>query len=444
MKVLLIASNTADSPYPVYPLGMGMIARALEDAGHIVMQFDFLASGMDLEALDAALKDFSPDLVGVSMRNIDNVNLLNEQRYTGLVKKIVDRVRIATDANVVLGGTAFSIMPETMLAEIGADYGIVGEGERLIVELADKIGKGTVTEKILRGEPSLTGTQIKKAVYDREMMSFYLNSGGISNVQTKRGCPYNCVYCSYPDLEGRRFRPRDVNEVIDDIVILKESHDAKMLFFTDSVFNDDKGYYVHLLEKMAERGVSVPWSAYIRPQRFDKYIIDLMKKTGVKGVEIGADAASDTALKGIGKSFSWNDVIDCNNVFADNGIATSHFFMFGGPCETEETVLLGIDNVINLKRTVSFMFMGIRILPDTPLKNLAVKQGIIDQEDDLLEPRYYTAPGLDRDWMERTMKERFKPYRHCVFPPDALENSVKFLQKLGHKGLLWDMLIPES
>ena len=60
----------------------------------------------------------------------------------------------------------------------------------------------------------------------------------------------------------------------------------------------------------------------------------------------------------------------------------------------------------------------------------------------ILEPVYYIPPGLDKDWMQTTLDKKFKPYRHCVFPPDALENSVKFLHKLGHTGLMWDLLIP--
>ncbi|MCP3900489.1 MAG: B12-binding domain-containing radical SAM protein, partial [Desulfobacteraceae bacterium] len=118
------------------------------------------------------------------------------------------------------------------------------------------------------------------------------------------------------------------------------------------------------------------------------------------------------------------------------------FFMFGGPKETIETVKIGIENIINLKNTVSFMFLGIRILPNTKIYPMAIEQGIISKENDLLEPVYYIAPGLDKKWMETFLEDQFKPYRHCVFPPNALENSVKFLHKLGHRGLMWDLLLP--
>ena len=116
--------------------------------------------------------------------------------------------------------------------------------------------------------------------------------------------------------------------------------------------------------------------------------------------------------------------------------------MFGCPGETKETVLEGINNIKSLEKTASFIFMGIRILPGTPLAQLAIKEGLIKSGQDLLEPVYYIAPGIDRKWLEETLTEAFKGIRNCVFPPDALDSSLAFLHKLGYSGSLWEMLIP--
>ena len=86
--------------------------------------------------------------------------------------------------------------------------------------------------------------------------------------------------------------------------------------------------------------------------------------------------------------------------------------------------------------------MGIRILPDTALHRLAIKEGIISLENTLLESAYYIAPGLEKEWLEKTLTEGFSGIRHCVFPPDAMDESLRFLHKLGYSGSLWDMLIP--
>jgi hypothetical protein len=118
--------------------------------------------------------------------------------------------------------------------------------------------------------------------------------------------------------------------------------------------------------------------------------------------------------------------------------------MFGGPGETRETVLQGIENIRDMEKTVSFIFMGLRILPNTPLARIAQRQGLLSRNHELLEPVYYVAPGLDKEWLRKTLTDGFSDLRHCVFPPDSLDNSLQFLFKLGHAGFLWDMIIPDE
>lgn len=142
MRILLISSNTEVSPYPVYPLGMGIIAHALTTAGHDVRQFDFLQRGASLDSLGQEISVFNPALIGISIRNIDNVNLVNERYYIGAVQDIVQKIRKHSNARVLLGGAGFSLMPERILRTTGADYGIVGEGERLIVDFVKNAEAG--------------------------------------------------------------------------------------------------------------------------------------------------------------------------------------------------------------------------------------------------------------------------------------------------------------
>ena len=107
MKILLISANITVSPYPVYPLGMSMIAAALTKAGHEVQQTDILHQKNSLEAIVFSVQQFKPELIGISVRNIDNVNLMNEQYYIQNVKNIVNRIRTVTDVKIILGGAVF-------------------------------------------------------------------------------------------------------------------------------------------------------------------------------------------------------------------------------------------------------------------------------------------------------------------------------------------------
>ena len=207
MKLLLISANVTLSPYPIYPLGVSMIAAALTRAGHEVRQADLLLQHGSMEAIGREIEQFRPDLVGISVRNIDNVNFMNEQYYIQNVKNIVDKVREVSDVKVILGGAGFSLIPDLILEETGADYGVVGEGEVLIVEFANNAAKGIYPrERLIGSAERLSGEQIKSALYDEQLLDFYLHSGNIASIQTKRGCAYKCVYCTYPLLEGSELR----------------------------------------------------------------------------------------------------------------------------------------------------------------------------------------------------------------------------------------------
>ncbi len=442
MKTILISANTATSPYPVYPLGLSMIAAAAENAGHEAVIFDVMQEKDPARALAAAISREQPELAGISVRNIDNVNMLHEERYIDRVVDIVECIRRHSSAKIVLGGPGFSILPEQIMRVTGADFGIVGEGEKIFVRLIEAGENNGWPESgtIMRADGWLSPPEIPSALYDKKLVANYLEKGSVASVQSKRGCPLKCVYCSYPALEGTKIRAREPADVVSDIRTLEKKHNASYLFFTDSVFNDDEETYLSILREMKEKNVNIRWSAFFKPSGITRENVGLMKQTGLQAAELGSDAACDRTLRGQRKSFNWDDVVSANDMFRDAGIATAHYFMFGGPQETRETVAEGISNIKNLRCTAAFVFMGIRILPDTNLHKIALGENVVSEKNDLLEPVYYISPGLDRDWLEKTLTEAFKPLRHVLFPPDMLDDKLQLLHKLGHSGALWDLL----
>jgi lipid biosynthesis B12-binding/radical SAM protein len=443
MKVALISANTATSPYPVYPLGMSMVAAALRDAGHDVVTLDLLHQ--PLTAVLELVATEKPRLVGISIRNIDNVNLLNEKRYIPAVKDLVAALRAVSSAPILLGGAGFSILPERILEETGADYGIVGEGERLIVDFAANAEAGLFPQtRCIRSETLLEGGCIRSAWYQPELMEQYRQSGSLAGIQSKRGCDLHCVYCTYPYLEGRRLRARNPRDVVDEIECLISEFHAPQYHFTDSVFNDDDGHFRALVEEIARRNLTTPWTAFFKPCNLDPAIVALMKRTGLQAAELGTDAATNITLRRMGKRFKWADVEATASMLLDHGVAVAHYVMFGGPGETRDTVIEGIANLKALRKAPVFVFMGIRILPGTPLLKLALREGVLSADHDLIEPAYYIAPGLDQAWLHQTLEDAFRSIRHIVFPPDAFESTIQMLKQMGnHTGPLWEMLTRE-
>ena len=441
MKALLISANRTTEPYPVFPLGLATIAEALRRAGHQVDAFDCLWDGDPAVTLAELIRASPPQMVGISVRNIDNENSLHEERYLEDVRSLVTLVRGCCDVPIILGGAGFSIMPEQILAYTGADYGVAGEGDRLMVAFADSVERGERPDtKILRQALPLTRGEISAGTYDPIWVQRYMQHGGGCGVQTKRGCPHHCVYCTYPAIEGNLLRPRDPVAVVDEVEWLGRHCPGASIFFTDSVFNDDQGYYLEVVEELKRRGSRVPWSAYFKPTGLTAERIARMKETGLKSVEMGADAASDATLRGLGKGFTFADIERSNTLLSEHGVPTAQFLMFGGPGETPETVVEGIENLKRLEKAVIFPFMGIRILPGTKLMALAVREGVLASDANLMEPHYYLSPQVGRAWLEKTLTDGFSTTPNIVFPPDAMQGLTRTLRALGHGGSLWELL----
>lgn len=440
-RILLVSTNITTEPYPVYPLGLALIAAALAGAGHEVEQFDFLAAGESEEQLALRIAAFSPDYVCISIRNLDNCDSLSVTGYPEIARRLVTVIREGSSAPVIAGGPAFSIMPEELMAYTGADYGIIGEGERLVCELIRELSEGKEPSRLLHGGGLLSGNEMISPLYSESMIKFYLEKSGMINLQTKRGCPHGCIYCSYPALEGNRYRFRDPREVVDDLERIKTEHGVESFFFTDSVFNDSAGHYLTLVEEIIRRGLSLRWCCYMRPEGVGRGEIALMKRAGLYAVELGTDAACDATLASLGKRFTFADALETNRACVAERLPCAHFVMFGGPGETMETVAEGLANLEQLEHTVVFAFSGIRILPGTPLLACAIRDGILAENASLHDPVYYLSPRVDVEEMNTMIMEAFRNRRDRVFPPSAGQERLSIMHRFGYRGLLWDSLI---
>jgi len=441
IRVFLISINTVTTPYAVHPLGIAHLTGALRQRGHEVEQFDILAEP-DEGVLAGRLTAFNPDLIGISIRNIDSVDSADPQFFLAGAKVVIDHLRRHSAAPLVIGGGAFSLFPEKIMDLLAADFGVTGEGEQTLCDLANALETGNPPEPgtILTGSATQDGTW-KPVAYDQAIAQYYLSYGGMLNIQTKRGCPFKCDYCSYPLLEGRRYRYRDPEQVADEVMRLAQDYKSKYVFFTDSVFNDLKGKYLEVAEALIRRGNKTPWCAYFRPSRLDKEALEILKRSGLHSIEFGTDAMSDATLKGMHKSFTMDEVVATQRLTEELGIPAAHFVIIGGPEETEETFEEGLANMERLGNSVVFAFSGVRILPNAPIQQRALLEGIVSADDDLLEPVFYFSPHIDREKMECRLQQAWKGRSTRIFPiTDSLSQTAE-MHKMGFAGPLWDKLL---
>jgi len=440
LKCLLISANTVTVPYPVYPLGMAHVAGALQDAGHCVHQHDVLVDGIG-PALSERLRDFAPDLVGISIRNIDTVDSTDLRFFLGDALNCTNSVRAHTDAPIVVGGSGFTIFPREIMETLDADFGIVGEGETAICRLATDIETGEVPSRgtLLIGEP-ITTPMWPTVSYDQHIASFYAKHGGMMNIQTKRGCPFRCGYCSYPTLEGNIYRHRDPKEVAAEVTRLHRDCGARYIFFADSVFNDATGHFLEIAEELIRQRNPLPWAGYFRPKGLTAEIMALLKRSGLHAIEFGTDATSDRTLSGMGKKFTMSDVYQSQAVASGAGVASSHFVIFGGPGETQATLNEGIANMERLGDAVVFGFSGIRILPNTPIHAQAVREGIVRDDQDILPPIYYYSPEVEPNDIQRQLRTAWHANPRRIFPVLNSSERIAPLHKMGFIGPLWDKI----
>jgi radical SAM superfamily enzyme YgiQ (UPF0313 family) len=441
LRCLLISINTVTTPYVVFPLGLAHISGALISRGHHCEQYDLLVEG-GLSPLADVLQRFDPELIGVSIRNIDTVDSTDPQFFFEKALHAIEEIKAQTKSYIVLGGAAFSLFPEAILKKLNADYGITGEGEGAICDLADQIENDDAPERgrIFEGRPN-PEKNWPPVSYDNKIAKYYAENGGMLNVQTKRGCPFKCDYCSYPLLEGNEFRYRDPLEVVSEVKRLGKSYSARYIFFTDSIFNDHKGEYLKIAEELVRQENKTPWSAYFRPSKLNYDELSLLKRSGLHAIEFGTDASSDRTLKGMHKSFLFEDVIKSQELADRLKIPTAHFIIFGGPREDEVTFEEGLKNIERLSRSVVFGFSGIRVIPKTPIHKRAIEEGLVKASDELLEPFFYFSASIKRSYIERRLEEDWGERDIRIFPVTSSFSQVSEMHKMGMPGPLWNMLL---
>src|SRR5512136_867610 len=130
MRVLLVSANRERIPDPIFPLGLAYIAAAARQAEHEVAVADLCFGRHPLDDLRQQVNAFQPDVVGLSIRNIDNAAYPLTVEYLDQHCEVVETLRVVTRAPIILGGSGFAILPQPYMQALDGDWGVAGEGEQ--------------------------------------------------------------------------------------------------------------------------------------------------------------------------------------------------------------------------------------------------------------------------------------------------------------------------
>ncbi len=456
MRVLLVSANREHLPDPIFPLGLAYIAAAVSKAGYVIDVADLCFGRHPLDELRAQVARFQPNVIGLSLRNVDNAAYPLTVDYLALHREVVDALHAASNAPVVLGGSGFSILPEAYMHELDGDWGIAGEGERAFVALLRALEHGLDPSNIAGvvspaakakisssfpiqpQRPQNWGEELRP-LRDPFDYARYIRRGGTGNIQTKRGCVFKCSYCTYPLLEGNHFRARDAADVVDEIEKLQQDYGPHPIFFVDSILNFPRGHVEAICEEILQRKLNLRWSCYATPIKLDRHQAQLMAAAGCEGIELGTDAVDDEQLARLGKSFNAKIAERANRYCMEAGLKVCQTIIFGAPGETRESVSATCRALRKMNPTAVVAMTGVRLYPGTPLTMSLIKEGKINADDVGLLPTFYIEPAVS-DFLPGFLQQQAYETGNWVLPGlvDPIQPvSQRLLRGLGIAGPLW-------
>jgi radical SAM superfamily enzyme YgiQ (UPF0313 family) len=448
VKILLISANNFKVPYPVYPLGISYLKTYIESQrnDYDIKLFD--VNIQTIENLVVVLNEYKPDFTGVSMRNVDDVNSLNRESFIEHYKNIVNTVKKNSKCVTIAGGSGFSIFPEKLYRELNTDYAIYGEGETALQQLIDALthnqdisqieGLLYTLNGVVKINPKKNYVHSLNLDFDSEYLDYYWKNSGMLNIQTKRGCPYNCIYCTYPLIEGTKVRMLNADKIVETLKELYFKKGIDYMFFTDSVFNINNDFNFELAEKIIQSGIKMKWGAYFTIKNLPEELLIVLKRAGLVHIEFGTESLSDSTLANYGKHFTVSDIVEKSELCNKLDIDFAHFLILGGYGETKLSIAETFENSKKINHSVFFPFVGMRIYPGTILQKYAIEEGLIQANDELLEPKYYISKDMDIDSLKIQARNTG---RRWVFPDEDLSGVMLKMRAKNKKGPLWEYLI---
>ncbi len=425
MRVLLISANSEQINMPVLPLGLAYVAAAADSRGHRVKMLNLMMHADTQNILRKTIVEFNPEIIGISVRNIDDQKMENPRFLLEAVKDAVSSCRQYSDATIVLGGAGYSIFPQAALDFLEADIGIQGEGEHSFLTLLERLRDRKDLTEIpgvhLPGRTRRSETGYIKSLSDIRLPlpDVHLSTPSALKdqeiwipFQSRRGCPLGCSYCSTATIEGRIIRTHDPQKVVEAIARYVEAG-LDHFFFVDNTFNLPNSYANALCEQLIASNLKITWRCILYPWKVDAELVAKMAKAGCREVSLGFESGSEKILAQMNKRYRPAEVRQISERLKNFGIDRMGFLLLGGPGETKATAAESLMFADSLDLEAIKITIGIRIYPHTSLSQTAIKEGLINADDNLLIPTFYITKGLE-NWLRETVNAWMETRPHWV------------------------------
>jgi radical SAM superfamily enzyme YgiQ (UPF0313 family) len=433
VKVLIISSNTL----PASPSGPVYVAGAVRQAGHDVQIYERLfATDLDGE-LTAKLKDFQPDVVGISIRLVFGDELdLNAPlgtRHTDLrprVREIVEVIRQSSSARIVLGGPGFNYYARDWLEYLDLEFGISGEGEEAFPLFLQRLAEGGDVYSIPGGayrkdgnfysvSPSPVQDLDNQALpaYDLLDWQLYARRQIMPAVLTKRGCAFSCTYCPYSKLEGKHYRLKSPQRVLAEANNILQSTGSRKVMFCENNFNAPRQHAEAICRALIAEKADLQWgTGDLRPAGVTDDFCRLMEESGCFYANLSVESASESMLKSMKRGYSVRQVRESLEALCRSKIRFGASLMLGAPGETPETIAETLD-VLEDYEIPNGVWVTIGVYLWTDYQDIvpeARRTGVLKDDKELFSGAIYLSPGLPRTYLQELPEALRARHRYSV------------------------------
>jgi len=413
---MLTLINTNRMVPPIGPIGLDYIVGAARKVGIKVDVVDLCLTDDPLKALQTYFASHSPQLVGLSFRNVDDCFWPSATWFVPDLTETIRTIKTITDAPIVVGGVGFSIFARQIVEYTSADFGIHGDGENATVSLHNELCGSRKFEKIDGLIWRTDGVIHSNRPCWPEPLSLstnrdaidnlaYFKKGGQGGIETKRGCNRRCIYCADRLSKGTTLRLRNPAEVADEAQSLLDKG-IDMLHLCDSEFNIPYSHAYAVCEEFIHRGLGthLHWYTYMAVTPFDAELAKAMSKAGCVGIDFTGDSGSPSMLKTYRQAHRKEDLAFAVQLCRENNIKVMIDLLLGGPGETAETVAETISLLKQINPDCAGAPLGVRIYPDTEMARIVESEGTLETNPnirrkydgpvDFFQPTFYISQAL--------------------------------------------------
>ncbi len=433
MRILLISSNrhtrfAGSLPIRPIPLGLAILHGALQGSRHSVRLLDLMFARCPRHAIRGAIVESSPDLIGVSVRNLDAVEgrRVSTQRVRSFLPEIRTWIRICREmsrAPIVLGGPAVSLLPLQAFAALVPDFILVGDASRTFPEILDRLERGEPCEDlpgmvfragadIRMNPPDPEGAARFSPCYDGFDLPRYEAAGYGVAVLTKA---WPCIRRHGPTPAAAMGDPipRPLPDLLADVRELRTRFGIRKVFLADSGFNVPLTAAKALCRALRDAQMDIEWATGLQPGHLDHELASLMREAGCRMALLAGPGPFQEPLANLERHLA--DLFATAEPLRAAGVLLVLTVVFGRPGETKETVERTLDVLARLDLARVHLSAGVRILPFTPLAERAKADGLIRRDGDCLYPVMYLDPNV-KHWLPRRLRAaaRSRPCWHVV------------------------------